>query len=310
MLMTAVLLTACDQPPSPPPGPLELSAPTESLIPFTSEVGERHRYRISSILNRSTTSRPSISNSSSPPQYLEFELDLEVRTRDGEQVEIEGRIPYITAQQQLALIQFTVDTRNANTQMDYRSEGEYQVVHPGLADKNHPLNKSWKLFKTITEQPFRIRLNTDGGFLQLQGYKPKAGDPHMLDILEPDNLALLLCLAFPPRTPQVVTADTTWTATCAEQSTIFSMSGIHGQSVTYVTQMSYSKDNSSYWMDYQGEMGGWLNTAQLQLTQTQSSELGHKGMGTIFFTSSVHSEVQIQQLQEQSETENDFSGER
>lgn len=297
MLLTIALLTACDQPePSEQPSLLP-PAPVEREVPFNPEVGERQRYQISSVTSRSVTTRPALSNSSHPPSHLEYELDFKVLVSDGDQIELEGRIPYIVAREQIASLQFMIDTRNANTEMDDMHEGEFALTHPGLKEKDHPLNQSWKLLKAITERPFRVRLDANGGFLQLQAYETDTDDPQGLNALAPDNLALLLCMAFPPRTPQRVTPDTTWAATCADQPTVFSIGEIGDQDIAYGAQMSYPKNESSNQLHYQGVMSEWLDMGELQLTQTKSSTLHNKSVGDIVFTNHVASEIYLQRLQ-------------
>lgn len=292
-----VLLTACGQDEAseePFPRP---SVSVEKEVPFIPEVGEQQRYQISSITSRSVTARPVMSNSSRPPSQLEFELNFEVLVSDGGQIELEGRIPYIVVRERLASLLFTIDTRNANTEMDDMHEGEFAVIHPGLKDPEHSLNQSWKLLKAITERPFRVRLDANGGFQQLQAYELDVEDLQGLNTLEPEKLAQLLCLAFPPRTPQLARSDTRWAAICADQPTVFSIDKISDQGITYGLQMSYPRDESSNQLTYRGVLNKWLETGKLQLTQTKSSKSYHKSVGDIIFTSRVDSEVHLMRLQ-------------
>lgn len=267
----------------------------EVHLPISFAVGDTYLYRILATTTRGVSFFPPTSNTKAKESTTEFGLILNVASLEDDGVILTVHVNYIATQAKVGPMLFSIDTRQSNTQMNDMSVGDYQIVHLGLEDLDHPINTTWRVLKAITEKPFQIRLDRDGGFMALEGYAPEAEDVDGLNLLAPGRLAMMLCLMLPPHQPEIVTAGAQWIGQCNGQPTSFEISHASSNQAIYVSTLSYQQDDTFYAGEIRGNMSDMLASGEIHLGQSHRQERYVSGLGNLVTTSTVDVTGQIEQ---------------
>lgn len=273
----------------------EVQQSTVVHLPVSFTVGDTSLYRVLATTKRRSTFSPRISSTATNESTAEFGLVFEVTSVEADSVILTAHVDYVATQENIGVMLFSIDTRQHLTQMTDTLDGEYRLHHPGLADPDHPLNSSWWLLKAITEEPFQVHLDRDGGFMALDGYAPKTEKVDVLNLLAPDRLSMMLCLMFPPHQPESVNAGSRWDGECDGQPTPFEITHVSGNSAIYTSALNYERDGTLYSSEVQGSMQSMLTSGEIHLGQSRREERNAPAVGNLVTTSTVSISAQVEQ---------------
>lgn len=272
---------------------VQVPQPTEVHLPVSFASGDTSRYRVLATTKRGVRFFPRLSSIEPKESTTEFGLVFKVTSVEADGVILAAHVDYVATRANVGTMLFSIDTRQNLTQMNDMSAGDYEIKHPGLRDLDHPLNASWRVFKAITEEPFQIYLDRDGGFMELQGYAPKTGDADSLNLLAPGRLAMMLCLMLPPHQPEYVSVGDRWTGQCNGQSTSFEIARVSSNRAIYAGALSYQRDGTLYTSEIRGNMYDMLASGEIHLGQSHRKEQDAPGLGNLVTTSTVDITAQV-----------------
>ncbi|WP_462380454.1 hypothetical protein [Pseudomonas sp. Marseille-QA0892] len=295
LLAVLTTLTACD--PAPPPQTDHTQAPVKQIVaahlPAAFSVGRTFYYRIDSEATSHIAFYPPLSRYEPRKSPTEFGLRFEVVSVDNDQVTLGAQVDYVAAKANLAFMEFTIDTRQPHTLMDAQPIDDYELVHPGLEDVDHPLNAGWKRLKSLTEEPFQVQLDADGGFISMKGYAPRTDEPDSLNLLAPNRLATMLCMMFPPHQPATVKPGTQWNGRCDAEPVVFDIIDTSTNRAIYEAKFGHEKDGTRYTSYIRGNAHDALASAKLALGQSYRKDLNMPGIGSAYSISTLNIDAQI-----------------
>lgn len=273
----------------------EVRQSTVVHLPVSFAVGDTSLYRVLATTKRGLTFSPRLSSIPPKESTTEFGLTFKVTSVEADSVILTAHVDYVTTQENIGPMLFLIDTRQNLTQMTDTFAGEYEIQLPGLADPNHPLNGGWQVLKAITEKPFQVHLDRDGGFMALDGYAPETENADGLNLLAPGRLAMMLCLMLPPHQPESVNAGSRWGGECDGLPTSFEITHVSGKSAIYASALNYQRDGTLYTSKVRGSMQDMLTSGEIHLGQSHRKEKDVSGVGNVVTTSTIDISAQVEQ---------------
>lgn len=274
----------------------EVRQSTVAHLPVSFAVGDTSLYRVLATTKRGLTFSPPVSSIEPNESTAEFGLAFQVASVDADGVILTAHVDYVATEASIGPLLFSIDTRQNLTQMTDTFAGEYEIELPGLADPNHPLNGGWQALKAITEKPFQVHLDRDGGFMALNGYAPENENADSLNLLAPGRLAMMLCLMLPPHQPESVNAGSRWSGECDGQPTSFEITQVSGNSAIYASTLNYQRDGTLYTSAVRGSMQDMLTSGEFRLGQSHRKQQDVTGVGNVVTTSTINISAQVEQL--------------